>query len=1547
MGSAHARRGSGGDSRDVRQPCCAESDAANPLCRSANPVHGKRDLTSQSCRQSPPSPSLIQPWSAFGVPDQQQQRQQHSSRLANGSTPAGRGGDLRKSSRRASVAVDEARDTPHHLSASPNPNASASSEPMMETSASCDSLGTTKPRLKFNEARDLLLDIFFPRQGELECVFSGFLTREDYARMRDFWAPFLTSERKDDWYLDGVMLSVLGKDRWRSWRQFREVMSASLGREEVLHLNQQRREYSNQLRERLMDLSGALVEQGDQRGKKGNLQTLLKDYNRHKASLSHFSAMESDGISAKRMDGKQRSTGKPLLSRTHSVNAGQRCVRGTSLTSHRQDLLSVSLRRLQTTASISFGCFDLIAARIPTAIVSSLPSQYFLNSVPVVYEQAASREKKVGDLDELSFFVSIESRRQLLNGCAPADVSRGAAAHSSNHSNGNTGASAPVTHKDDGGPIQTTQQLYSAVRHVGLVVTTACSSMVLTVLFQLADVLHERQAFRDSKAKAAQLGVSLEELIGREAATVRTYSGKTVEDMQELKRYAITGEMSLTVLTKQLVARFRSDNRAKIDHLRKRYANIFTPLEMIATAEEQKNFDVTQLLSGMALKLMFLTGGGQRSIVADDRRVPSSVQRITDDVALSKMLEVPILNRICWIACMMGMPIMSSHGLLAQKHHGKPLSFIEIDECCGVMRVLFQAVGALPCGSACPQNIKEWFPLFPFYAVNSEGKRVLMYLYTAQVTAIQRVPLTLQKDMTLLSFATAFKSAKGRSRVDISNYFFEPNFTVGYAHCSTDSSSGTANEDAARLRCSPTGSNGRLTPSASSGGASQRDTSNLEHMASISAASSSSLAAGLLHSHKRRGSLSSSGTSASCSTLMEGNLNIDAYTCVNPQMQLYLRCSNEATMRRHQVTELTPSVSATFHCSARELEADRPDIAPALHRAVPKLLPSEGFLVLRWTSGEPLVTFCAGDLLSVMAEHVAASLAGGGHETRTSGAAKQACTLSRRYFTPTPHSEAGVVGASDALMSGNGSATGSAKDRSGNAPAARARATLVTIGELEKHSCAMVALLTSKEGACGATSEDDPATMSSSSYPAPETAQVYHDVMHDILGVSEKAAHRIAVRWRVLEVLPFSPLASCSGHVSGGTSSGAATACRKHERSNSANTYHNEVVLRVAALDMPLAIPLRILTMGHERASMSVFTFGSKNDDTVCWSNPNLIDSIVNKSDDGRQDGRTSSRHALVDSMLAAAANGPTHPTAVAARGRQVPSGLLCDTEEALHNVFYSIGVLLGNAITNGVYFTAPIAPLAFLLMKKAMSSGDHSFKNFMWLEPADGNLLSPTLALNSAYEILNMSDDQYVVFLQLRGLANPDAQIFPVVHSLADEVKEDKALQQRQNRPQRSLNTSTSEFGYLKLIQAHNRKGRTFHRSGSGVHSFSHGAHAPVQDRLQEGRGRPQQPQAMTSRAPTPAPDIESKDLRYARLPSRREYISLYLVNDLTWSSVRRDGHGNKNKELWVSMARGFMTSSLAKSPLMTHCCSRVIQEVLCVPDEGEEVPMRPFPRP
>lgn len=63
------------------------------------------------------------------------------------------------------------------------------------------------------------------------------------------------------------------------------------------------------------------------------------------------------------------------------------------------------------------------------------------------------------------------------------------------------------------------------------------------------------------------------------------------------------------------------------------------------------------------------------------------------------------------------------------------------------------------------------------------------------------------------------------------------------------------------------------------------------------------------------------------------------------------------------------------------------------------------------------------------------------------------------------------------------------------------------------------------------------------------------------------------------------------------------------------------------------------------------------------------------------------------------------------------------------------------------------------------------------------------------------------------------------------------------------------------------------------------------------------------------------------SKLPSREEYISLYLVNELAWTNVKESGYGGQTKDLWVSLYKGFMTSPLTKSPLMTHCCSRVVR--------------------
>ncbi|KPA76432.1 hypothetical protein ABB37_07757 [Leptomonas pyrrhocoris] len=1586
---------------------------------------------------------------------------------------AGEGSRPRRVSVTVSSEANPVQPTPQRLTGFPRVGTNGSFGSNNGSFVSHVSSLNGKPRLTLGEARELLLSIFFPRQGQLECIASGFLTVEHYALMRGFWAPFLTTELRDKWYLDAVMLSVLGKDRWRSSRQQKEIiMSVSPSREQVLQLNQQRQEYSDQLRERLLDLCGSLVESNEYHNKKRTLQTLLEEYHRHKEAHSNGApGGDSDSFGGSGADHKRD------LSRTTSG--------ATSEVQH-QELLSLSLMRLQTTVSTSFDCFDLLARRIPTSVVASLPSSYLLSSTPVVYEPIAFQEKKVGDLDTMSFFMSLESRRRLLNGEAPDDSER-----LMNTSFNELGFTQSFSMRNNGNAesrIDSARQLYSAVRHAGLVVTTACSSMVLTVMFQLAEVLRVRQAFRDNRAKAAQKGITLEQLIGRKEATIHTYAGKHTDNLEELKRYAITDEMSLAVLTKLLIKRFKKENQAKMEKLRKRYPNVFAYLEAIAPPEEHDDFDVTRLLSGMVLKMMFLTGGGQRSIVADDRRVPGGISQVTDDVAISNMLEVPLLNRICWVACMMGMPIMSNHGILAQKHQGKPLTYVELDECCGVMRQLFQAVGALPCGSACPQQFKEWFPLFPFYAVNAEGKRVLMYLYAAQVSPIQRVPLTVQKDMTLLSFATALQAAKGKGRVDIANYFFEPALTVGYTEKDSDSelnsmsasvvpppppakaagptsllaptsladtinaSDSVRSDRASPLSTSVNGSSApRVMPASLSpvavgqSNASPPAKDRYQYMTAVNPGSPTSAtspktsppksitrqansisnnnnisnAPGQLKSSLLDDQLSNSSSSASpsCSTLLEGDRDIDVYTCVNPQTQLYMRCSNEATLRRHRATELTPSVSVSYLHSQHEVQARRPDIALALHQTVPKLMPSEGFLVVRWTSAEPLVTFCAGDIVSAMAERVSASAASPGnsgdmYKRNSSSAGALNPPGAARYFTGAtrPSQDGGITAGADGGSAANRSlhpitTTSGARSPDGGTgrllipPSPRSH-TMRVNDSMPQDSAARPAG-TGLSGRIGGATPSDHAGAHSSNYDAGyegtdedaanssvnsgiamEKTRMYQGLMHEFLGVKEKASRRLAVRWNVIDVLPSMQLVHRTRRMSASVKSGAASVNGSSKQQQEQLQYRNEVVLHVAAPEIPMSLPLRILTIGHERASMSVFTFISPDSDAACWANPRLIEAIVNRGDKGGGSSGGFNRTNSSGNYLSGSA---------LSKG---PSGILCNTEEELHNVFFSIGVLLSNAIVNGVYFSAPIAPLAFLLMKKALNSGDYSFKSFMWLEPADGNLLNPALVLNSAYEILTMTEQQYVAFLQSRGVAYGDAHVFPVMHSLLDEMKEDRlwqpmGTQQQQQQPaaataersrlaqsqmsigrqprvhdsgdstslptssnprEKSFNTSHMSSGmneYMKLIELHNRRGSTFRRSqlssgtaGNGGRGASvsgmlpnilMSVNVPVHDRLQGYRSQQQlQHKGDGQRA---ASDTLSLEQLYAQLPSRREYLFLYLVNDLAWGSARRDDVGEKNKELWVSMARGFMTSAVAKSPLMTNCCSRIIREVLCVP--------------
>lgn len=117
----------------------------------------------------------------------------------------------------------------------------------------------TTHRLNISQAKYILHTILDPPNGELECVASGFLSVDQYAIIGSYTASFLNAPHRDKWYMDGVMLAVLGKERWRfAWLNNMNTLAVKPNREQRRRLNQQRREYTAQLRERLMILSGAL-----------------------------------------------------------------------------------------------------------------------------------------------------------------------------------------------------------------------------------------------------------------------------------------------------------------------------------------------------------------------------------------------------------------------------------------------------------------------------------------------------------------------------------------------------------------------------------------------------------------------------------------------------------------------------------------------------------------------------------------------------------------------------------------------------------------------------------------------------------------------------------------------------------------------------------------------------------------------------------------------------------------------------------------------------------------------------------------------------------------------------------------------------------------------------------------------------------------------------------------------------------------------------------------------------------------------------------------
>ncbi|EPY19862.1 hypothetical protein STCU_09260 [Strigomonas culicis] len=1228
-----------------------------------------------------------------------------------------------------------------------------------------------RPRISVTEASAYFNLVFNPQVGQLECMLTGFVTVGTYQVIGGFFSSFLDTELRDKWFIDYVMLGVLGRDRWRSMRHKDLADNSVNGKEVMRQMMAQRQEHTDLLRERLLVLSG-VVAPVQPRNRHQSLQALLNEYRHGHAeddtSVSSLMPTEDPDATALTRMKMKRMTPSEEMSHGDLHNTME------------PDGLYVS--RLRNTVGTSFDCFHLIAKRIPRATITAEFSDYFTNTVPIMDERISFQERILGEAERLSFFVSLHDRARLIQGLSVLAPNDPDGPRQTMRETGLFDTQERITQASD---------VYSAVRNLGMVVTTATSSLVLYVLFHLAEVIRIRSRFRELCKEAKEKNVSLESLVGPELATVKHFLGNAGDNMQDWKRFVIQDEMTLPVFTQLLITRFRKDNKSKIDYLRKKYFDIFNCLELSAPAAERRDIDPMRLLSGIALKLMYLLGGGQRSIQADDRRLPFGSRTSRDDVWVMHMLEVPILNRICWFAYMMGMPVMSAKNNIVTHEITKPLSFIQIDECTGVMRELFQAVGALPCGEACPRKFSEWMQLFPFYAVNAEGKRTLTYLYVAQKSAVVTMPVKVQKDVALVTLANAIREKK--KNFDVINYLFDPKFSIGGV---------SGNKSDTRANNSGSG-----------------------------------------NANRRRSTLPSNDSSDSSdesynSVLFSDDEPIDIYTCVSPQAQLYLRCANEATVRRHKASVLTPFCTTEFYHSSKEVIAQRPDVANTLLRLVPKFLPDEAVLFLKWNRA-PTATLQPGDYLNLLVErlNVAGSVTAG-------------------PSAPPSHFNGKMrEGSSQALYSTSSLLIGDGADKS----------------------------LASFAG-------------------GDRTNKAFNRMMGTILGEEEQLAKRVNVTWTIQHIY-------LAKHLQSG---------RRHsgdDRNGRADGSGEEYVLHVKSLDMPLTEPLRICSIGHQRATMSAFTYVG-DDRAICWTNPSLISAIYGITDH--------------QNLLQEGSN-------KGEERQRLLSTAICHNEEELHALFYAVGIMLANSIANGVFGGIPVAPLAFHLFKKAISSGDYDFRTFMWLEPCDGNLLSSAHVVNSAFSVLAMTDNEYYLFLRSRKLDNPEHLVFPVQRSMATEQQEDNLNAQSADgaggpressesfasRSDADVRRRSSVHNYIGTIQNHNRRGSMF--SGNSITS------KPTPN----GTANFSSSGALSNDSVSALLPADTTAL-LAHLPSREEYISLYLVNDLVWGSVQRDGLGARNKNLWVSMMKGFLSSPVSKSPLMCCCCSRIIREVLCVPEEN-----------
>ncbi|CAD2219622.1 hypothetical protein AGDE_15121 [Angomonas deanei] len=345
--------------------------------------------------------------------------------------------------------------------------------------------------------------------------------------------------------------------------------------------------------------------------------------------------------------------------------------------------------RLESRFSDSFACLQTLAGAVKELVPANTLDRYrtlfdYVHPREPIVNKALSIDSLQDnstryDLEEDNYFVSLGDRAKLMK-CPDSTLNSGS-------------------------------ELYSAMRNMNLVITTACSSLVIYVMDNLANAINLRNRYKQHVAEAQSTkNMSYEEIVN-ELGGVKQFLGVAGDDIEEWFRFVLTEEMSLTYFTRLLIKKHRKQ-------MEKSYKSIAIGvmgaklLDKLSDTPSDE-FDYLQVICSIYFKIVFVVAGGKRSIRSDDMRFNVNPHDINNDVWLSRMVESPILSRICWIPYMLGMPLMASKSNLYSLK-SKPLGFDEASEASGILREVFQAVGALPSGGQLPPQVRGLVFHVPF-----------------------------------------------------------------------------------------------------------------------------------------------------------------------------------------------------------------------------------------------------------------------------------------------------------------------------------------------------------------------------------------------------------------------------------------------------------------------------------------------------------------------------------------------------------------------------------------------------------------------------------------------------------------------------------------------------------------------------------------------------------------------------------------------------------------------------------------------------------------